>query len=157
MCPQRVPSKLSALCSIRQRITTAHLFALRPMPRPHGSCKSAFFEMYIDNPVTTLLHYLRKVVRLAFRETPLTTQVFLFWRLPCPRNAPLAVLRPPKKKSALRPHTKKTALRSRIRLTALRSHIKRTVPACVLSPFPASPPFTIDTSKLTKFQAYNYL
>ncbi len=27
----------------------------------------------IDNPVTTLLHYPRKVVRLAFRETPLTT------------------------------------------------------------------------------------
>ncbi len=27
----------------------------------------------IDNPVTTLLHYPCKVVRLAFRETPLTT------------------------------------------------------------------------------------
>ncbi len=27
----------------------------------------------IDNPVTTLLHCPRKVVRLAFRETPLTT------------------------------------------------------------------------------------
>jgi len=29
----------------------------------------------IDNPVTTLLHYSRKEVRLAFRETPLTTQI----------------------------------------------------------------------------------
>src|SRR6266567_8889051 len=130
MCPQRVPSKLSALCSIRQRITTAHLFALRPMPRPHGSCKSAFFEMYIDNPVTTLLHYLRKVVRLAFRETPLTTQIFLFWRLPCPRNALSTALRSRVKKTALRPHRKTTALRPPIRMT---------VPVCVFSPFPASP------------------
>ena len=29
----------------------------------------------IDNPVKTLLHYPRKVVRLAFRETPLITQI----------------------------------------------------------------------------------
>jgi hypothetical protein len=32
-------------------------------------------QLPIDNPVTTLLHYSRKVVRLAFRETPLTTQI----------------------------------------------------------------------------------
>jgi hypothetical protein len=32
-------------------------------------------QISIDNPVTTLLHYSRKVVRLAFRETPLTTQI----------------------------------------------------------------------------------
>jgi hypothetical protein len=29
----------------------------------------------IDNQVTALVHYSRKVVRLAFRETPLTTQI----------------------------------------------------------------------------------
>src|SRR6266446_10057044 len=77
-----------------------------------------FLEVLIDNPVTTLLHYSRKVVRLAFRETPLTTQIFHFRRLPCPRNAPLAALRPHRKTAALRPH------------------IRRTVPICVLSPLP---------------------
>src|SRR6267378_6871034 len=66
-------------------------------------------QFLIDNPVTTLVHYPRKEVRLAFRETPLTTQIFHFWRLPCPLNFPLAVLRPP---------------------------IRRTVPVCVLSPLP---------------------
>jgi len=30
-------------------------------------------QIAIDDPVTTLLHYSRKVVRLAFRETPLTS------------------------------------------------------------------------------------
>ncbi len=81
-----------------------------------GSFSSQF---PIDNQVTTLVHYSRKVVRLAFRETPLTTQIFHFWRLPCPRTAPLAVLRPPKEKSALR------------------SSLRRTVPpTCVLSPLP---------------------
>jgi hypothetical protein len=32
-------------------------------------------QFLIDNPVATLVHYPRKVVRLAFRETPLTTQI----------------------------------------------------------------------------------
>jgi len=31
--------------------------------------------MAIDNPITTLVHYPRKVVRLAFRETPPTIQI----------------------------------------------------------------------------------
>src|SRR6267154_5304573 len=47
--------------------------------------------MSIDKPVTALVHYPRKVVRLAFRETPLTTQIFHFWRLPCPLNVPRTV------------------------------------------------------------------
>ena len=55
-------------------------------------------------------------MRLAFRETPLTTHLSILRRLPCPRTAPLAVLRPHKKKSVLRPAEKKTALRSRINL-----------------------------------------
>ena len=32
-------------------------------------------QIPIDNSITTLLHYPCKVVRLAFRETPLTTQI----------------------------------------------------------------------------------
>src|SRR2546430_10423453 len=35
----------------------------------------AYPEMPINNPVTTMVHYPRKVVRLAFRETLLTTQI----------------------------------------------------------------------------------
>src|SRR5258708_37796081 len=54
--------------------------------------------MSIDNPVTALVHYPRKVVRLAFRELPFTTQIFHFWRLPCPpfppRPVPACVLSP---------------------------------------------------------------
>ena len=38
------------------------------MLRVGGSSK-----FLIDNPVTTLVHYYREEVRLAFRETPLTT------------------------------------------------------------------------------------
>ena len=34
-----------------------------------------FFKISIDNQVTTLVYYSRKEVRLAFRETPLTTQI----------------------------------------------------------------------------------
>jgi hypothetical protein len=46
---------------------------------PHLRSKSIVMgypsQIYIDNPVTTLLHYPRKVVRLAFRETPQTIQI----------------------------------------------------------------------------------
>jgi hypothetical protein len=49
--------------------------------RPPGAPPSVFeggdfsSQFPIDNQVTTLVHYPRKVVRLAFRETPLTTQI----------------------------------------------------------------------------------
>src|SRR6267378_3111771 len=83
-------------------------------------------QFLIDNPVTTLVHYPRKEVRLAFRETPLTTQIFHFWRLPCPLNFPLAVLRPP---------------------------IRRTVPVCVLSPLPMAASAALRAAPATRIAA----
>src|ERR1700757_2900636 len=51
-------------------------------------------QFFIANPATTLLRYFHRALRLAFRETPFTTQIYLFWRLLSPRNALSAVLRP---------------------------------------------------------------
>ena len=34
-----------------------------------------FNQISVDNPITTLVHYPCKEVRLAFRETPLTIQI----------------------------------------------------------------------------------
>src|SRR5882762_9064764 len=41
-------------------------------------CASSYcqFQVLINNPVTTLVHYWREVVRLAFRETPLQLKSF---------------------------------------------------------------------------------
>ena len=45
-----------------------------------------FSQIPLDNPVTTLVYYPRKEVRLAFRETPLTTQNLTFQETSMPTN-----------------------------------------------------------------------
>jgi len=56
------------------RVHDAVLLSVAPGAPPSVFGAGDFSSQFpIDNPVTNLLHYPRKVVRLAFRETPLTT------------------------------------------------------------------------------------